>query len=87
MLYVPVDVVLFVFPVTFVHVPLTSRLELDDGVCDPGAVVVLRVPLIVKGCIDRNCGGFVPAESCVGIVFTVHVHEWLVEALICPIPA
>jgi hypothetical protein len=48
MLYAPVDVVVFVFPVTFVHVPLTFFWSWMVAPAMGVPSVVFSVPLMVK---------------------------------------
>jgi hypothetical protein len=78
MLYVPLDVVLFVSPVTFVHMPPEYHWSWMVAPEIPVPDVVLSVPLIDKGSFTATVVGLATAESCVAGRPTVTVTTLLV---------
>ncbi len=86
MLYAPVDVVVFVFPVTFCHVPLTFFWSCMVAPAI-GPDVALSVPLIVKGVLAATVVTLAAAVSVVGIRPTVTVTTGLVAAPMNASPA
>ena len=67
MLYAPGDVVMFLSPVTFVHVPLTFFWSwIVARAIGVPPVVALSVPLIVKFWLTGTEVRLAAAESCVG---------------------
>ena len=71
MLYAPVDVVVFVFPVTSVHAPLMFFWSFIVAPATGVPSVVLRVPLTVKFC-------FVSADAGAAMVSAVAILVTLV---------